>query len=160
MRNALTWLNGSIANVSRETMLIISIYSVLILIISALSMPVIKILLLSDNSIVNIGYNPSVLKLIISVIAVMLASVSVAFIGIISFIGIIAPAISKKIIGTQLKYQFICSSLIGSILLILADIVQRIIFSPTEIPVGILIGMIGAPVFIGLSIGGYGVDKN
>ncbi len=158
VKNALTWLNGSVANVTTEEMKIVAIYSIIMLIIVIVFVPVLKILLLDDSSIKNIGYNPYILRIIMSMIAVVLASISVAFVGIISFVGIIAPQIARKLIKNDIYGQVIGSIVIGAILVALTDTIQRAIFSPTEIPVGILIGVIGAPVFLILASGGKTID--
>ncbi len=158
IRNAITWLNGSIANITVKEMNIVSIYTVILLIIAIILMPIIKILLLDDRSIKNIGYRPYQLRIMMSFLAVVLASISVAFVGIISFAGIIAPQISKKIIKNDVGLNLIGSMFIGGVLVVGTDTIQRIIFSPMEIPVGILIGMIGAPVFLVLASGGKSFD--
>ncbi len=148
IKNALSWINGSIANVTLSEMKIISIYSLVLIVLLILLLPILKILLLDDSSIKNIGYNPYILRICMAFVAVILASVSVAFVGIISFIGIIAPQISRKLVKNDLKLSVISSIFIGGILVVGTDSLQRVIFSPTEIPVGILIGIIGAPMFL------------
>ncbi len=158
VKNALTWLNGSVANVTTEEMKIVAMYSIIMLIVVIVFVPMLKVLLLDDSSIKNIGYNPYVIRVIMSMIAVILASISVAYVGIISFVGIIAPQIAKKLIKNDIYGQGIGSVMIGAILVTITDTIQRAIFSPTEIPVGILIGVIGAPVFLILASGGKKID--
>ena len=154
IRNALSWLNGSLVSVSRSDFNVIAIYCTLLIAAVFLVIPFLKILLLDDNFILNIGHNPKMIRLLMSLLAVLLASISVAFVGIISFVGIIAPQISKKIINTSNLYRYmLMSMLIGSIIVVSSDLVSRLIFSPMEIPVGVLIGIIGAPIFVILSGG-------
>ncbi len=147
-KNALSWLNGSLSSISTQDMNIILIYTLICLLIVIILIPIIKILMLDDGAINNIGYNPNILRVIVTFVAVLLASISVAFVGVISFIGIIAPQISRKIVGVKLPYLISASTLIGAILIITTDLLQRVLFAPMEIPVGILIGVIGAPIFI------------
>ncbi len=158
VKNALTWLNGSVANVTLEEMKIVALYSTIMLVVVIVFIPVLKVLLLDDSSIRNIGYNPYIIRIVMSMIAVILASISVAFVGIISFVGIIAPQIARKLIKNDIYGQVIGSIIIGAVLVALTDTIQRAIFSPTEIPVGILIGVIGAPVFLILASGGKTID--
>ena len=157
IKNALSWLNGSLVNISQTDLLTIVIYSTIIIALVFFLLPLAKILLLDDTAIINIGYNPKVLRMILSLVAVLLASISVSFAGIISFVGIIAPQIARRLVkDNDLKLRLIASMLVGSLLVVSADLIQRLIFSPTEIPVGVLIGLVGAPIFILLA----GDDKH
>lgn len=153
LQNALTWLNGSLANVILPEAKIIAVYASLFIFISMLCIPILKILLLDDTNIISIGYNPNVLRFVIALIAVMLASIGVAYVGLIAFLGIIAPQIARRIVGSNYNFLVITSGLIGSIILVGTDLFQRFIFSPSEIPVGVLIGIFGATLFIFLAKG-------
>lgn len=150
-KNALGWLNGSLATISVSDMKVILLYSLLFFIVTLICIPYIKILMLDDKAIYNIGYNPNILRFVITFIAVLMASISVAFVGVISFIGIIAPQIARRLVGVDLKYLIPTSALIGASLIVATDLFQRVLFAPMEIPVGILIGVIGAPIFISLA---------
>ncbi|MBN2617673.1 MAG: iron ABC transporter permease [Spirochaetales bacterium] len=153
LRDAITWLSGSLVTITKSQMGIILIYTGIFILISYFLIPVLKVLLLEDSGIINLGYNPVFLRIIVSLIAVMLASIGVAFSGVISFIGIIAPQLAKRIVGQNLTYLLPCSAVIGGVLIVTTDLFQKIVFSPMEIPVGILIGVLGAPLFIVLAKG-------
>lgn len=147
-KNALGWLNGSLASISVVDMKIIITYTTVFVLILLLFIPYLKILMLDDSAIANIGHNPNTIRFILTFLAVLLASISVAFVGVIAFVGIIAPQISRKIVGVNIV-SLICTTMqIGAILVVGTDLLQRILFSPMEVPVGILIGVIGAPMFI------------
>lgn len=150
-KNALGWLNGSLSTISVADMKIILIYSLILLIVVIALSPLLKILMLDDNAISNVGHNPNLLRFIFTLLAVLLASISVAFVGVIAFIGIIAPQISRILVGTKLNHVLLTSGLIGAILVVGTDLIQRLMFSPMEVPVGILIGVIGAPMFVVLA---------
>jgi iron complex transport system permease protein len=72
--------------------------------------------------------------------------------GIIGFVGLIIPHIARLIFGTDHKKIILISALMGSILLIWADVISRLIIEGSEIPVGIVIALIGAPSFVYLMI--------
>lgn len=82
----------------------------------------------------------------------LMASTTVAFTGIIGFVGLIAPHISRMIIGTDYRYLLPCSCLTGALLLLLSDTAARLLLSPIEIPVGIVTAFFGAPFFIYLLV--------
>lgn len=145
---SLSFLNGSIANVSIKDMNIIFLYTIMLVIGAFFLIPILNLLKIDDMMITSLGKNPNNLRLLIAIYAVLCASISVAFVGIISFIGIISPQISKIIVGHETKYLLIETLLVGAIIILGADTFQRIVFAPMEIPVGSIIGLIGCPVFI------------
>jgi len=86
--------------------------------------------------------------ILITTVAVFLAGISTAIAGIISFVGLVVPHICRIIIGSDHKYLIPFSGVLGSALLLLADTLGRSIIKPYEIPVGIVMAVIGAPFFL------------
>ena len=84
----------------------------------------------------------------------MLTAIIVSFVGIIGFVGLVAPHIVRKLIGTEERYLIPFSCLVGAILLLASDTVARTIISPVVLPVGILTSFLGAPLFIYLVLRG------
>ncbi|MDO5016449.1 MAG: iron ABC transporter permease [Eubacteriales bacterium] len=77
----------------------------------------------------------------------LLTAVSVAFMGMIGFIGLIGPHIMKRLIGTDHRFLIPASALMGSVILLLADTVARTVISPIILPVGAVTSLLGAPLF-------------
>ncbi|MNG03782.1 Hemin transport system permease protein HmuU [compost metagenome] len=77
---------------------------------------------------------------------------TIAFTGVIGFVGLVAPHVARMIIGVDHRFLIPASCLLGAILLLLSDTVARSLFSPVEIPVGIVTSIIGVPFFIYLLI--------
>ena len=71
-----------------------------------------------------------------------------AFVGVISFMGLIVPHVLRLLIGSNNKKLLPASMITGAILLILADMGARLLLAPAEIPIGIITSLVGAPVFI------------
>ena len=84
----------------------------------------------------------------------LISSVAVAFVGCISFIGLIASHIMRRFVGDDYRFLIPCSALCGGILLLLSDIVSRMLLSPTVLPIGALTSFLGAPLFLYLIIKG------
>ena len=84
----------------------------------------------------------------------LISSVAVAFVGCISFIGLIAPHIMRRFVGNDYRFLIPCSALCGSILLLLSDIVSRVLVAPTVLPIGALTSFLGAPLFLYLIVKG------
>ena len=84
----------------------------------------------------------------------LVSSVAVAFVGCISFIGLIASHIMRRFVGNDYRFLIPCSALCGGVLLLLSDIVSRMLLSPTVLPIGALTSFLGAPLFLYLIIKG------
>ncbi|GIP17396.1 iron ABC transporter permease [Paenibacillus montaniterrae] len=100
----------------------------------------------------TLGVKVKRMRLICLLVVTLIASTTIAFTGIIGFIGLVAPHISRMLIGTDYRYLLPCSWLIGALLLLLSDTAARLVLSPIEIPVGIVTSFFGAPFFVYLLI--------
>ena len=103
---------------------------------------------LGDEMATSLGINVRLYRIIAVALASCLAGAAVAYAGLIGFVGLIVPHISKRIIKGNLQKTFIASIIIGAILVMLADLIARVLFAPGEIPSGIILNIIGAPFFI------------
>ena len=88
------------------------------------------------------------IRLLISFVAVALASVSTAVAGVMVFLALITPHIAKIIIGRNHIYTTPFSALLGAFILLLFDTIGRVIFAPIEIPADLIMMIIGGPAFI------------
>jgi iron complex transport system permease protein len=103
-----------------------------------------------DEMAVSLGINPRRLRVIIMILSAVIAAIIICFTGIIGFICLVAPHISRLLIGNDHRFLIPLSALIGALLLLTADTVGRTIISPVEIPVGIVTSFIGVPLFLWL----------
>ena len=76
------------------------------------------------------------------------AAAVVSFAGLLGFVGLIVPHIARRLVGPQPRKLLLTSALIGSIVVLLADLLGRTLFAPSELPVGILMSLIGGPYFL------------
>ena len=109
-----------------------------------------NVLNLGDELSISLGLKIKNVQRASIVVSSLLAACAVSVAGIISFVGLVIPNISRLIIGSDNRYTILCSILLGAIFLLLSDTIARTIISPAEIPVGIVTSLIGAPVFIWL----------
>lgn len=98
----------------------------------------------------SLGVNTRAVMLTSMAICALLSSAAVSFVGIISFVGLVAPHIMGKLVGRDYRYLLPASALAGSLLLILADTFGRTVMAPVILPIGALTSFLGAPVFLGL----------
>jgi iron complex transport system permease protein len=82
------------------------------------------------------------------VISVALAAAAVAVAGTIGFVGLVAPHVTRRLVGPAHEGLLPVSALFGGALVVLADLVGRVVIAPSELPVGLVTAMIGAPYFV------------
>lgn len=148
IQGVMLWTNGSLNKVSWIDIKVMCIYSLIGIILSLTCIRVSNILQLGDDVAKNLGYNVNVTRIFISVIAVFLAGISVAFVGIIGFVGLVVPHISRMLFGSDYKWMLPVSMLLGGAVLVLADTLARTIVAPIELPVGTMMAMLGGPFFL------------
>ena len=107
-------------------------------------------LLLGESEARHLGISVQTVKLKIVFIVAAGIGISVALAGTIVFVGLVVPHIIRLLIGPDHRYLLPMSAVGGAILLLLADTLARTVFAPTELPVGIVTTLLGAPFFISL----------
>ena len=96
----------------------------------------------------SLGVNTHCVMLLSMGICSLLAAVAVSFVGIISFVGLVAPHIMRKFTGNDYRHLVPGSAIAGAALLILADLVSRTVMAPIFLPIGALTSFLGAPIFL------------
>ncbi|MGO1653148.1 FecCD family ABC transporter permease [Senegalia sp. (in: firmicutes)] len=101
-----------------------------------------------DDLAKTMGINPTFFRMIGSILAALSTAAVISFTGVIGFIGLAAPHITRAIIGNNYKYLLPGSALMGALLITIADTIGRLILSPIIVPVGIVISFLGVPIFL------------
>lgn len=138
---------GSLSLKSWNYIFIIIIISIIFLIINIYYSSVLDIITFGDDSAYSMGINVKKMRILFIIISSIITSILVSFAGIIGFIDLIAPHIARKLFSAKHIVVIPSSALIGGILLIFADILSRIIISGSNIPIGIITSIVGAPFF-------------
>lgn len=151
----LYWLAGSIANSRWESIPVLAIISLLALGYGWWLSPKLNVLVLGDDVASSLGVNLRALQWSCGALVTVLTAVSVAVAGPIAFIGLIIPHVAKRLLRqvSNMAYEQLLplSMLLGSILMVWADVLSRAVAYPAETPVGLLTALIGTPVFIALA---------
>lgn len=111
-----------------------------------------NVLALGDESAKSLGLNVVRLRFILLILAAILAGSAVSYAGLLGFVGLIVPHVSRLLVGYDNRVLLPVSVLLGSIFTLLCDLLARVIFVPYEIPVGIIMSFLGGPFFIYLLI--------
>lgn len=109
-----------------------------------------NLMLLGEDEARNSGVNAEKLKKMIILFVSLSIGASVAFCGIIGFIGLVVPHIARLIVGSNHKFFIPLSAILGAFVLLWADSLSRTIVAPAELPIGIITAILGAPFFLWL----------
>ena len=149
INNALLWLTGSLWGRGWAQLHALLPWFVLIPLALGLS-KYLNLLDLGDDSAISLGARPQYLRLLALAIAVALTAACVSICGPIGFLGLVAPHLTRKLVGGRHQPLLPATMLTGACLLLAADLAARTLDPPIELPAGILTAIIGAPYFLWL----------
>ena len=113
-----------------------------------------NVLLLGDEVAASLGLRVRLCRFLALACAALLAACAVSIGGLLSFVGLLVPHALRFLIGTDYRWLVPFSALTGGGFLLLCDTLSRTLFSPYELPVGILLSLLGAPFFLWLLLSG------
>ncbi|AOR25194.1 iron ABC transporter permease (plasmid) [Clostridium taeniosporum] len=161
MQSITYWLMGSLGGAKWENIKIIIPVVMVATLFFITQYRTLNLMLLGDDVSITLGTDLQKYRQVYLIIISIVIGFIVYSSGMIGFVGLIIPHIARMIFGTDHKRIIILSVLIGAIFLVWADVLSRIIIPGCELPIGILISMIGAPSFIYLMISkSYGFGGN
>ncbi len=147
-RSITFWNLGTFTGASWIQVIITASVATIIFLISFRYSKKLNALLLGEEEAAYLGVDVNKLKIQVMVLNTAMVAVATAFVGVISFVGLIVPHIMRLIVGSDNKKLLPASIISGSILLVWADMGARLLLAPAEIPIGIITSLVGAPVFI------------
>ncbi len=148
LREITLWLMGGMWNATWGVdFLLIPIVVVCVMVIESKAVDV-NVLSAGDEVATSLGINVARLRSSLLLISTLVTSVCIAFTGIIGFIGLIAPHLTRMLIGNDNRYLFPASGLMGAFILLVSDIVARMVIRPSELPVGVIMYIVGGIFFI------------
>ncbi|MGG4665365.1 FecCD family ABC transporter permease [Providencia vermicola] len=143
------WLLGGLSSITQEDLLSVLPLMIIGIIPLLLLRWRMNLLSLSDEEAKSLGINVSLMRAIFIVCATLLTASAVSIAGIIGWIGLIVPHITRMIVGANFRYQLPASLAIGAIMLLITDTLARTI-AAIELPLGILTSAVGAPFFLAI----------
>jgi len=148
LRSLSFWTLGSLAGASWLMTTIVGTLLVLVCIWSRQLAERLNALSLGDTTAAQLGVAIPRLRWTLSILVALLAGLSVAFCGVIGFVGLIAPHLARILFGADQHILMPTSMVLGAILLLVADTLARTLVIPAEIPVGIFTALLGGPFLI------------
>lgn len=148
VRSAMFWLLGSFSGIQWKDLPLSVIVVALFCLFIYIYKQDLDVLLLGNQEAANMGLSVKALQLSIVITSSIVIATLVSKVGVVGFIGLIIPHLARIAGGPKHQNTLIFSILIGSIVMIWSDVLSRALYSPEEIPIGVLTSLLGAPLFI------------
>jgi len=148
LHTALWWLLGNTQIYDMRLLIFVTAVALIGILISIALARNLNIMSLGEEEAIASGMNVEKIKIIFFLISSLITAVIVSCCGMIGFVGLIIPHISRRIVGPDHRRLIPASALIGAIFLMLCDILARRVAQPMELPIGVITALLGGPFFI------------
>ncbi len=152
VNSMVSYMFGSVSSAEKITVEMTGIVSLICILILFMMSHFIKMIQLGEDKATTLGVNVRLISWTCLLLAAIMTAVIISFTGIIGFIGMIVPQVVRRVYKVPINVQMFLNLLIGGALLLIADTVGRIIISPIQIPVGIILSIIAIPIMMYLMI--------
>ena len=149
VQSAISWTTGSLTGVDWEQVRIALPWTVLLTVpLTLLGARQLNVLLLGERTARSLGMSVERVRFLLSAVAVLAAGTAIAVAGIVSFVGLIVPHMVRQLVGSDYKRVVLGSVFAGPALVTVADVGARLAVPGTQLPVGIVTGLVGGPYFL------------
>ncbi|MBS7247747.1 MAG: iron ABC transporter permease [Candidatus Freyarchaeota archaeon] len=152
LHGVLFWIYGSVAYVRWDEVWVLAPVVVSLILVCLLFARLFNVFMLGDEQAAQMGVNVKLFRRGMMATAALLASVCVAFTGIIGFVGLVVPHMIRLALGSDHRLLLPLSSVFGANLLLAADILARVAMKPMELPIGVITSFVGIPFFVYLLV--------
>ena len=146
------WQIGSLEGLSWNSLPLVTVVTVLGFIIILPLSKKLNLMALDDKDAKSLGLNTDLMRIICLLLIAVVSGTVICYLGIIGFVGLVIPHITRLIIGSDNKYIIPASGALGAVFLLGCDVITRALAITAEIPVGVVTGLLGAPLFLYLII--------
>ena len=151
-----SYLVGGLSGIVLSDLGLPALFIVLGLALALILAPRLNVLALGSQTAHALGVPVRLLRVAGLTVASLLAGAAVSFSGLIGFIGLMVPHVARRFVGRDLKRVIPISAVWGAAFTVLSDLLARTLFAPYELPVGILMALVGGPFFVFLLMKGKG----
>ncbi|MEN6549791.1 MAG: iron ABC transporter permease [Armatimonadia bacterium] len=148
LRGVLFWLLGGLSGRGWPQVWIILPQATVGLVAAMVLARPLNMLLLGDEAAASLGLNTQAGKRLLLALASLLAAGAVAVSGIIAFVGLVVPHVTRMLVGPDHRRLLPLAAVMGALLMVLSDIAARMLLAPTELPIGIITSALGCPFFL------------
>ncbi len=147
-RSIVFWNLGTLSGANWASVFIVGISTSLCVIMALRYAKQLNALMIGEEEAQFLGVDIKKLKWKVLLINVVMVAVATAFVGVISFVGLIVPHLLRILKGSDNRFLIINSAVLGGLILCVADLLSRMLLRPAELPIGIVTSIVGVPIFI------------
>ena len=151
---------GGFSSVSYVRLIPAAIIIIITMLLLFLLLNELDVISLGDETARGVGMSVRKYRIVFLVISALLAGASVSFAGLLGFVGLIVPHFIRGIVGSESRRLIPLCAVYGAVFVSFCDILARVAFAPYELPVGILISIVGCPVFVWIILKSKGEHIN
>lgn len=144
----LPWLAGGLSGKSWHHLSFMAPYAIIGLVVSLFAIKPANLLLLGDDTSQLLGQKVEWQRFFLILLSSLLAGAAVSVAGLVGFVGLVVPHAVRLLVGGDYRFLLPLSIVGGAVLVVFADTIARTAFDPIELPVGILLAVLGAPFFL------------
>lgn len=148
LAGAVSFMVGGLSGSNWKDVKMVLLYILVGVVLTLLLSEKLNILVLGDEVATGLGLEVEKTRFIFIIISSIMAGSAVSVAGLLGFVGLIVPHMTRMFVGTDHKYVFPTAILLGSIIVMGCDLLARVLFAPKEIAVGIIMSIIGGPFFL------------
>jgi iron complex transport system permease protein len=148
VQSAIEWTTGSLTNTGWAEVRMALVPAVLALVLAIVSARQLNVLLLGERTAKSLGMRVERTRFLLAGVAIVAASVAIAVAGIVSFFGLVVPHIVRNVVGSDYRHIIVGCLFAGPALLVAADVGARLALGGTQVPVGVVTGVLGGPYFL------------
>ncbi len=144
----ISFMIGGLSTRTWPDLYMIMPYTIIVSILCLMLSNQINLLQLGDEVATGLGLSVEKIRLLFIILSSLLAASAVSVAGLLGFVGLIVPHIARLIIGSDYRFLYPATIGLGGAVLVIADVLARMLFDPIELPVGIIMAVLGAPFFL------------
>ena len=142
------WTLGSLARAGWDSVPVITIAALLLTVLMVLCGPILDALASGDRTAQAVGVEPARARILLLIPVSAAIALAVATAGGIGFVGLVIPHLCRMVVGSLHRRLLPVAAAVGGLFLLWVDVLSRVIVAPAEVPLGVVTGLIGAPVFL------------
>ena len=146
------WQMGSVSNVTWPQLAVMAAAVVIGIVVMTRYAWDLNVMATGEESAISLGVNYKKIRTIAFLLSTLMTGVAVSFTGIIGFVGMVAPHVARIIVGNDYRYTIPTASVVGALLLMVADSISRILVTRMSLPIGVITSLIGVPFFLWLIV--------
>ncbi|MDI9244462.1 iron ABC transporter permease [Marinobacter sp. CHS3-4] len=150
LRSLTFWTMGSLGHATWRDLLVGAPFMILALVATPWLIRPLDAFLMGESVVGHLGYRTDTVKKVAIVVVGLGVGAAVAVSGLIGFVGLVVPHLVRQLLGASHRVVLPLSALLGGTLLVAADSVARVVVSPAELPIGLMMALIGGPFFLAL----------